>query len=177
MSQEFESDFDEIGCTRSGKKYKVDFSSSFMEYSSDHTREQGQSNIERPVGGIPYHPYTPQKTIGTQNNLVGTTSSSSKIVHTTVTLLSGSNIANQNPPRRNRMGDDMKLPTFKGTGAEDPKQHWFLCEVIWTIKQIQDDNTKLVQLATTLRDRALTWYMKYTSNTGQNARRDQDRND
>ena len=27
MSQEFESDFDEIGCTHSGKKYKVDFRS------------------------------------------------------------------------------------------------------------------------------------------------------
>ena len=34
-----------------------------------------------------------------------------------------------------------------------------------TIKQIQDDNTKLVQLATTLRERDLTWYMKYTSAT------------
>ena len=41
------------------------------------------------------------------------------------------------------MGDDMKLPTFKGTWVEDPEQHWFLCEAIWTIKQIQDDNTNL----------------------------------
>ena len=57
----------------------------------------------------------------------------------------------------------MKLPTFKGTGAEDPKQHWFLCEAMWTIKGIQDDDIKLVQLVTTLRERALTWYMKYTS--------------
>ena len=57
----------------------------------------------------------------------------------------------------------MKLPTFKGTGAEDLEQHWFLCEAVCTIKGIQDDNIKLVQLATTLRDRALTWYMKYTS--------------
>ena len=61
------------------------------------------------------------------------------------------------------MGDDMQLPTFRGTGAEDLEQHWFLCEVVWTIKQIQDDNTKLVQLATTLRERDLTWDMKYTS--------------
>ena len=61
------------------------------------------------------------------------------------------------------MGDDMKLPTFRGTGAEDPEEHWFLCEVVWTIKQIQHDNTKLVQLATTLKERDLTWYMKYTS--------------
>ena len=61
------------------------------------------------------------------------------------------------------MGDDMKLPTFKDTGAEDPEQHWFLCEAVWTIKQIQDDNTKLVQLATTLRERDLTRYMNYTT--------------
>ena len=128
MSQEFESDFDDIGCTCSGKKYKVDFGSSTFENNSDNTRQQIHSNTERIEGGIPYHPYTPQKTTGTQNNPVGTPSSSSPIAHTTTTSPtstppSGSNTANQHPPRRNRMGDDMKLPTFKGTGAEDPKQH------------------------------------------------------
>ena len=136
MSQEFESDFDDIRCTRSGKKYKVDFISSFFEDSSDTTREQSQSNRERTTGGIPYHPYTPQKQTGTQNNPAGTPSSSSHIVHTTFTQPSVSNTTNQNPPRRNRMGDDMKLPTFRGTRAEDPEQHWFLCEAVWTIKQI-----------------------------------------
>ena len=59
MSQEFESDFEELGRTRSGKKYKIDFRSSFLEDISDSTREQSQSNKERTVGGIPYHPYTP----------------------------------------------------------------------------------------------------------------------
>ena len=126
MSQEFESDFDEIGCTCSGKKYKVDFKSSLFENSSDTTREQSTSNIERTVGGIPYHPYTPQKVTRTQNNPAGTTSSSSHTIHTTFTPPtstppSGSNTSNQNPPRRNRMGEDMKLPTFKGTGEEDPE--------------------------------------------------------
>ena len=61
------------------------------------------------------------------------------------------------------MGDDMKLLTFRVTGAEDPEQHWFLCEAMWTIKGLQDDNIKIVQLVTTLRERSLTWYMKYTS--------------
>ena len=126
MSQEFESDFDEIGCTCSGKKYKVDFRSSLFENSSDSTREQIHSNTERPVGGIPYHPYTPQKKTGTQSNPIGTTSSSSHTVHTTATSrtptpLSGSNTTNKHPPHRNKMGDDMKLPTFKGSGAEDPE--------------------------------------------------------
>ena len=157
MSPEFESDSEEIGCTCSGKRYKVDFRSSFFEDSSDSTREQSQSNREKTARGIPYQAYTPQKPIGTQNNPVGTPSSSSHTVHTTATSPistppSGSNTTNQNPPRRNRMGDDMKLPTFKGTGAEDPKQHWFLCESVWTIKGIQDDNIKLVQLVTTLRE-------------------------
>ena len=31
MSQEFQSDFDDIGRTRSGKKYKVDFSSPIVQ--------------------------------------------------------------------------------------------------------------------------------------------------
>ena len=65
MSQEFESDFDELGRTHSGNKYKVDFRSSVFENSSDNTREQSHSNTERIEGGIPYHPYTPQKSIGT----------------------------------------------------------------------------------------------------------------
>ena len=168
MSQEFESDFDDIGRTRSGKKYKVAFSSPIFEDSSNSIRQQSPSTTEEPEGGIPYHPYTPQKQTGTQNNPVGTPSSSSQSVPTPVTApsrtpLSGSTPVSQNPPQRNRMGDDMKLPIFKGTGAEDPEQHWFLCEAMWTIKTINDDNLKLVQLVTTLRDRALTWYIKYTT--------------
>jgi len=168
MSQEFESDFDDIGWTGSGKKYKVDFSFPICEYISDSIRKQSPSTTEEPEGGIPYHPYTPQKQTGTQNNLVGTPSSSSQTVPTPATSplptpLSGSTPVSQNPPQRNRMGDDMKLPIFKGTGAEDPEQHWFLCKAMWTIKTINEDNLKLVQLVTTLRDRALTWYIKYTT--------------
>ena len=40
MSQEFESDFEEIGCTCSGRKYKVDFKYSFFEDSSDSTENR-----------------------------------------------------------------------------------------------------------------------------------------
>ena len=61
MSQELESDFDDIGRTRSGKKYKVDFSSPIFEDSLNNTRQQSHSTTERTKGGIPYHPYTPQK--------------------------------------------------------------------------------------------------------------------
>ena len=83
MSQEFESDFDDIGRTRSGKKYKVDFKSPIFEDSPDHTRQQSPSTTEGSEGGIPYNPYTPQKQTGTQNNPVGTPSSSSLKVPTT----------------------------------------------------------------------------------------------
>ena len=59
MSQYFESDFDDIGRTRSGKKYKVDFKSPIFEDSSNNTRQQSHSTTEGIEGGIPYHPYTP----------------------------------------------------------------------------------------------------------------------
>ena len=51
MSQEFESDSKEIGCTRSGKRYKVDFGSSFFEDSSNRSREQSQV-IEKHQQGV-----------------------------------------------------------------------------------------------------------------------------
>ena len=65
------------------------------------------------------------------------------------------------------MGDDIKLPIFRGTGVEDPKQHFFLCEAVWNIKQVQNDDIKSVQLTTTFRDRALTWFMKFSSSVQQ----------
>ena len=101
MSQEFESDFDDIGQTRSGKKYKVAFSSPVFGDSSDNIRQLSPSTIEELEGGIPYHPYTPQKHTGTQSNPVGTPSSSSQTVPTTATSPtppSGSNPVNQNLP-------------------------------------------------------------------------------
>jgi hypothetical protein len=42
---------------------------------------------------------------------------------------------------------------------EDPEKNLFICENIWEAKQIIDEDTKLAQLAITLRDRALDWYM------------------
>ena len=61
------------------------------------------------------------------------------------------------------MGVDMKLPVFKGSRLEDPQQHWFLCEVGWSVKQVIDDDIKMAQLTTTFRDRALNWFMKYSN--------------
>ena len=65
------------------------------------------------------------------------------------------------------MGDDIKLPIFRGTGAKDLDQHLFICEAVWNIKQVQNDDIKKAQLTTTFRDRALTWFMKFSTNTQQ----------
>jgi hypothetical protein len=50
---------------------------------------------------------------------------------------------------------------FHGTSRDDAEQHWFTCEAIWSMKRITDKATKITQLETTFRDRALMWYMKY----------------
>ena len=65
------------------------------------------------------------------------------------------------------MGDDIKLLVFQGIGTEDPDQHFFLCEVVWSIKKVQDNDTKRVQLATTFRDRTLTWFTKFSTSMQQ----------
>ena len=65
------------------------------------------------------------------------------------------------------MGDDIELPIFQGTGAEDPDQHFFLCEAVWNIKQVDNDDIKRAQLSTTFKERALTWFMKFSASTQQ----------
>jgi hypothetical protein len=51
----------------------------------------------------------------------------------------------------------MRLPTFRGDGSEDHDQHWFLCEVVWSIKNVTDKDVKRAKFSITLRDRALSW--------------------
>ena len=53
------------------------------------------------------------------------------------------------------VGDKMKLPIFHGNDSDNPEQYWFLCEVIWTARQIVDDDVKKSQVATMLRGHAL----------------------
>jgi hypothetical protein len=40
------------------------------------------------------------------------------------------------------MADEMRLPIFRGDVFEDPDQHWFLCEVVWNIKNVTDEAVK-----------------------------------
>jgi hypothetical protein len=58
----------------------------------------------------------------------------------------------------------IRLPEFKGEALEDPEKHLFICENIWEAKQITDEDTKLSQLAITLRDHTLNWYMSLATN-------------
>jgi hypothetical protein len=58
----------------------------------------------------------------------------------------------------------IRLLEFKGEASEDPEKHLFICEKIWEAKQITYEDTKLVQLSITLRDRALDWYMSLAVN-------------
>jgi len=65
------------------------------------------------------------------------------------------------------MADEMRLTIFRGDGYEDPDQHWFLCEVVWIIKQANDEVVKRDQFNTILRDRSLSWYMKFVKGVAQ----------
>jgi hypothetical protein len=42
------------------------------------------------------------------------------------------------------MADEMRLPTFRGDGYEDLDQHWFLCKVVWSIKNVTNEAIKRV---------------------------------
>jgi hypothetical protein len=55
----------------------------------------------------------------------------------------------------------LRFPMFHGTNKYDAKQHWFTSEAIWFVKRVVNDATKIMQLETTLKDRAMMWYMKY----------------
>ena len=55
----------------------------------------------------------------------------------------------------------MKIPMFHGNGFDYPKQYGFLCEAFQTAKQIVDNDINKIQLETTLKGRALYWYMRF----------------
>ena len=89
---------------------------------------------------------------------------SSQRNHSTATrILVHTQSRNQGRP----MADEMRLLIFRGDGSEDLEQHQFLCKAIWSIKKVTDEAVKRAQFSTTLRDRALSWYMKFVSGSVQ----------
>ena len=144
MHYEYESD--DSHNLRSGKRLKVDRGDQF-EHRKSHSSEPRVKSPGHPKKRRNFIPPTPHKSFA---NPPGTSQNPPRVQNT-------------QPPRRNRMGDDMKLLVFKGIGLEDPKQHWFLCNVVQSVKQDVDDAIKMAQLTTTFRDRALNQFMKYSN--------------
>ena len=142
MHNEYESD--DCHNLRSGKIFKVDRRDQF-DHRRSHSSEPRVKSPGHPKKRRNFIPPTPHKSFA---NPPGTSQNYPRGHSPPPTQ-------NIQPPRRNRMGDNMKLPVFKGTGLEDPEQHWFLCNVVWSVKQVVDDAIKMAQLTTTFRDRAL----------------------
>ena len=40
------------------------------------------------------------------------------------------------------VGNNVKLPLFQGNKTEYLEQYWFICEAVWTVKQVQDEDIK-----------------------------------
>ena len=59
------------------------------------------------------------------------------------------------------VGMDVRLPTFIGDGTEEPKQHWFLCEVVWMVRSVHNADINKGQMITMLRGHALDLFMKF----------------
>lgn len=60
------------------------------------------------------------------------------------------------------MVNAMKMLVLKGLGKKDRKQFWFVVDAMWKSWQITDDDLKKAKLVTTLYDRVLSWYIKYS---------------
>ena len=61
----------------------------------------------------------------------------------------------------NIVGSLTQYLEFFGRGNDDVEQHWYLCEAIWRARQTLDVG-KLIEFQTTLRERALRWFIKWS---------------
>ena len=145
---------------RSGKRYKRNFESYTLGQNTESNPISPAVSEPEETPSIGNPPVTPQRRPIIPNNPSQSESNPSPSIH-----VAGHSTPVISPPRSvmAHMNDDIKLPVFKGTGSEDPEQFWFLCEAVWTSKNIMDQDTRRVQLFTSFRDRALTWFMKFSS--------------
>ena len=67
----------------------------------------------------------------------------------------------EKPDANSMAGADIQLPTFNGNGAEDSEQHWFLCEAVWMVRLVHNEDIRKAQMITNLRGCALEWFMKF----------------
>ena len=158
------SDFDEqSGLLRSGKIYKRNFGSYTLGQNTEYTPVSSVDPTpdETPSVGNPpvtsqWRPIIPENPSQSESNL-----SPSIPIAGQSTPVSSPPPTTSPPPSPPRsamahMNDDIKLPVFKGTGSENPEHFWFLCEAVWTSKNITDQDTRRAQLVTSFGDRALT---------------------
>jgi hypothetical protein len=68
-----------------------------------------------------------------------------------------------------RSRSNYSLNRVLGEESEDIDEHLFICEKIWVAKQVTYEDTKMVQLAITFRDRILDWYMGLAVSSPQGA--------
>ena len=141
-----------------GSRYKRNLESYTLGQNTKYTPEYPKSE-EIPFVRNP--PITPQRRSAAPENPSQSGSNPSPSIP-----VAGQSTPVSSPPPQYTMAhmtDDIKLPVFKGTGSEDPEQFWFLCEAVWIAKNIMDQDIRRVQLVTSFRDRALTWFMKFSS--------------
>jgi hypothetical protein len=107
-------------------------------------REESETSGTAPT--VEVSTITPPVVLATLSN------QSSQSYQSTQSTVTSSSVHTQSRNLGRSMADEMRLPIFRGDGSEDPDQHWFLCEVVWSIKQVSDEAVKRDQFSTTLRD-------------------------
>jgi hypothetical protein len=120
-----------------------------------------ESETSGTVSTIEVSIITPPIVLTTLSNL------SSQSYQSTQSTIISSPIHNQSRNIGKSMAYEMSLPIFIGHGSEDHDQHWFLCEVVWSIKKFNDEVVKRAQFSTTLRGHTLSWYMKFVKGVAQ----------
>ena len=157
-----ESDFDEqSGLLQSGKRYKRNLESYTLGQNTEYTPFSPEDPESEETPSVRNPPITPPRRSVTPENLSQPESNPSS----SIPIIGQSTPVSSSPPRSTmaHMTNDIKIPVFKGTGSEDPEQFWFLCEAVWTTKNITDQDTRRAQLVTSFREYALTWFMKFSS--------------
>ena len=145
-----ESTFDEqSGLLRSGKRYKINFESYTLGQNTESNPVSPAASDPQESPSVGNPPVTPQcrSVIPENPSRFESNPSSSIPVAGQYSPVSSPPPATSPPPTPPRsmmvdMNDDIKLPVFKGTGSEDPEQFWFLCEAVWSAKNIMDQHTK-----------------------------------
>jgi len=59
----------------------------------------------------------------------------------------------------------VKFPFLKGLGNDDPNQLWFVVKAVWEAQGVRDDHINKATLFSTLQDRTMTWYIKYSNDS------------